>query len=108
MIPLKSFNVKIVVKITAFKSLIKSNIFSFCLFVCHNFLIYFKVILFSPRGLPYYYNVVGVSNVTLIRASKHSILNHGLFSRCNMNALFSFDLFMVYIPECKQQLRTMK
>jgi hypothetical protein len=27
---------------------------------------------------------------------------------CNMNALFSFDLFMVYIPECKQQLRTMK
>jgi hypothetical protein len=21
---------------------------------------------------------------------------------------FSFDLFMVYIPECKQQLRTMK
>ena len=27
---------------------------------------------------------------------------------CNMNAIFSFDLFMVYIPECKQQLRTMK
>ena len=27
---------------------------------------------------------------------------------CNMNAFFSFDLFMVYIPECKQQLRTMK
>ena len=26
----------------------------------------------------------------------------------NMDALFSFDLFMVYIPECKQQLRTMK
>jgi len=26
----------------------------------------------------------------------------------NMNAFFSFDLFMVYIPECKQQLRTMK
>jgi hypothetical protein len=25
-----------------------------------------------------------------------------------MNALFSFDLFMVYIPECKQKLRTMK
>jgi len=26
-----------------------------------------------------------------------------------MNAFFSFDLFMVYIPECKQQLlRTMK
>jgi len=24
-----------------------------------------------------------------------------------MNAFFSFDLFMVYIPECKQQLRTM-
>ena len=28
---------------------------------------------------------------------------------CNMNAFFSFDdLFMVYIPECKQQLRIMK
>ena len=26
----------------------------------------------------------------------------------NINALFSFDCFMVYIPECKQQLRTMK
>ena len=26
----------------------------------------------------------------------------------NMNVLFSFDLFMVYIPECKQRLRTMK
>ena len=25
-----------------------------------------------------------------------------------MNELFSFDLFIVYIPECKQQLRTMK
>ena len=25
-----------------------------------------------------------------------------------MNALFPFDLFMVYIPECKQQLKTMK
>jgi hypothetical protein len=27
---------------------------------------------------------------------------------CNMNPFFSFDLFMVYIPESKQQLRTMK
>jgi hypothetical protein len=26
----------------------------------------------------------------------------------NMNAFLSFDRFMVYIPECKQQLRTMK
>jgi len=25
-----------------------------------------------------------------------------------MNAFFSFDLFMVYIPESKQELRTMK
>jgi len=25
-----------------------------------------------------------------------------------MNAFFTFDLFMIYIPECKQQLRTMK
>ena len=27
---------------------------------------------------------------------------------CSLNALFSFYLFMVYIPECKQQQRTMK
>jgi len=25
-----------------------------------------------------------------------------------MNAFFSFHIFMVYLPECKQQLRTMK
>ena len=25
-----------------------------------------------------------------------------------MNEFFSFDLFMVYIPECRQQLGTMK
>jgi len=24
-----------------------------------------------------------------------------------MNVIISFDLFMVYIPECKQQLRTL-
>jgi hypothetical protein len=24
---------------------------------------------------------------------------------CSMNVLFSFDLFMVYLPECKQQLK---
>jgi hypothetical protein len=29
-------------------------------------------------------------------------------TNCNINAFFTFDLFMVYIPECKQQLRTMK
>ena len=30
------------------------------------------------------------------------------FKKVTMNALFSFDLFMFYILECKQQLRTMK
>jgi len=25
-----------------------------------------------------------------------------------MNAFFSINIFMVYIPECKQQLRTMR
>jgi len=25
-----------------------------------------------------------------------------------MNTFLSFDLFIVYLPECKQQLRTMK
>ena len=27
---------------------------------------------------------------------------------CNMNAFFLFNLFMVYIPECKHQLKTKK
>ena len=27
---------------------------------------------------------------------------------CSTNTFISFDLFMVYIPECKQQLRTVK
>jgi len=27
---------------------------------------------------------------------------------CNMNALFSFDLFIMYISACEQQLMTMK
>ena len=44
-----------------------------------------------------------------------TILNN-IFSRqvkynvftSNMKALFSFDCSMVYMPECKQQVRTMK
>ena len=36
------------------------------------------------------------------------VVNITMFVCCNMNELFSFDLFMVYIPECKQQLRTLK
>ena len=27
---------------------------------------------------------------------------------CNVHVFFFFDRFMVHIPECKQQLRTMK
>ena len=45
------------------------------------------------------------------RQKKYQINNlilYGYLKCCNMNAYFSFDLFMVYIPECKQQLRTMK
>ena len=37
----------------------------------------------------------------------HSIAN-GTTIYCNMNAVFFFNIFMVHIPECKQQLRTMK
>ena len=28
-------------------------------------------------------------------------INNVIYSLCSMNALFSFDLFMLYIPECK-------
>ena len=31
-----------------------------------------------------------------------------IYIYCNMNAFVSFDLFMVYIQECKQHLRTLK
>ena len=37
----------------------------------------------------------------------HKYMFYLLIIPCNMNAFFSFDLFMVYIPECKQQLRTL-
>ena len=30
------------------------------------------------------------------------------FSICDNGNMNAFDLFMVYLPECKQQLRTMK
>jgi hypothetical protein len=30
------------------------------------------------------------------------------FINCSINAFFSSDLFMVYLPECKQQPGTMK
>jgi hypothetical protein len=33
---------------------------------------------------------------------------YSLSCYCNMNSFFSFGLFMVYIPECKKQLRTIK
>jgi hypothetical protein len=36
-----------------------------------------------------------------------SLQTNSIRWHCNMNAFFSFDLFMVYIPECKK-LRTMK
>jgi hypothetical protein len=44
-----------------------------------------------------------------IKTLRHNIKQVGFnIVNFNMNASFSFDLFMVYIPECKQQLRTMK
>jgi hypothetical protein len=44
-----------------------------------------------------------------IKTLRYNIKEVGLIIvNCNMNAFFSFDLFMVYISECKQQLRTMK
>ena len=38
----------------------------------------------------------------------HQTVRNTYIYYCNMNAFFSFDLFMVYVPECTQQLRTMK
>jgi hypothetical protein len=49
-------------------------------------------------------------NITMIIIDNEDDTIHEqlIMISCNMNAFFSFDLFMVYIPECKQQLRTMK
>ena len=46
----------------------------------------------------------------MVKKSAYGETTWGLYSKiyCNMNAFFSFDLFVVYIPECKQQLRTME
>ena len=44
-----------------------------------------------------------------IKTLRHNIKQVGFnIVNCKMNAFFSFDLFTVYISECKQQLRTMK
>ena len=44
-----------------------------------------------------------------IKILRHNIKQVGFnIVNCKMNAFFSFDLFTVYIAECKQQLRTMK
>jgi hypothetical protein len=44
-----------------------------------------------------------------IKTLRHNIKQVGFnIVNFNMNASFSFDLFMVYIAECKQQLRTME
>ena len=44
-----------------------------------------------------------------ITTLRHNIKQVGFnIVNCKMNSFFSFDLFMVYIPECKQQLRTME
>ena len=47
-----------------------------------------------------------MSSISVINHDDDKLTNN--IGNCNINAFFSFDLFMVYIPECKQQLRTMK
>jgi hypothetical protein len=48
-------------------------------------------------------NLKSTRNTTLFFFVVHAALHQR-----NMDAFFSFDLFMAYIPECKKQLRTMK
>jgi len=56
---------------------------------------------------------VFLCNVIRVMDAKSMVILYNFFNSyllviCNMNAFFTFDIFMVYIPECKQQLRTMK
>jgi hypothetical protein len=50
------------------------------------------------------------SFLCLNRNGHHNTQNVKTHNRTKQKSknIFSFDLFMVYIPECKQQLRTMK
>ena len=44
-----------------------------------------------------------------IEADKLTVLAYNSSKQgCNMHAFFSFYLFLVFIPECRQQLRTME
>ena len=56
------------------------------------------------------YNILQLAHIYMYQGSFKRELhyNDSLYVTCNMNAFFSFDFFMVYIPECKQKLRTMK
>jgi hypothetical protein len=51
-------------------------------------------------------NLTSILQVKLNFKIKHT--PWGTTYHCNMNALYSFALLRVYVPECKQQLRTMK
>jgi hypothetical protein len=56
------------------------------------------------KGSGCHYNNINNKIGKIVVKAVPNIQNHD----CNMNAFFSFDLFMIYIPEYKQQLRTMK
>ena len=61
-----------------------------------------KIILCNKRAIaPILMNIV-THKILITLAKSFNVIF------CNMNSIFSFDLVMVFVPECKQQLGTMK
>jgi hypothetical protein len=66
---------------------------------------------YSVRQLSHIFIFLGNSYLSQLTGSdsyKLRVILTRNIAPCSMNASFSFDLFMVYIQECNQQLRTMK
>ena len=60
------------------------------------------------KSAEYGISILPLDNFDLKQSIKYPQIMIKTNCTCHMNAILSFDLFMVYIPKCKQQLRTMK
>ena len=84
-----------------------------CIFYVLIYLLYTWYIQLIDKKILHYQPVrwgcydINISGLITPYQPLYSVMGHSLVALlyiCSMNALFSFDLFIVYIPECKQQL----
>jgi hypothetical protein len=84
-----------------------------CIFYVLIYLLYTWYIQLIDKKILHYQPVrwgcydINISGLITPYQPLYSVMGHSLVALlyiCSMNAFFSFDLFIVYIPECKQQL----